>query len=339
MKSYHANSGAGVAGLRLEEHDGPVPGPREVLLRVRANSLNFRELSVLRGTYPLPIKPDVVMGADGAGEIVAAGPGVTRVRVGDRVAAAMFPRWLDGPFSWEVAPQLGGSLDGMMAEQVVAHEDAVVKLPEHLTFEEGATLPCAAVTAWNALTGARPLKAGEVVLTLGTGSVSLFAIQFAQLFGARVISTTSSDEKAQQLRALGASDVINYRTTPDWHLTVRELTSGRGVDQVVEVGGGGTLERSIRSTAVEGMVNFIGRLDAGSSNIDANVLYGAIATVRVVAAGSRAHFIAMNRALSTSGLRPIIARSFPFEELPAAFRYFEETQPFGKVVLRNAQSE
>jgi NADPH:quinone reductase-like Zn-dependent oxidoreductase len=335
MKSYRANSGAGIAGLRLEEHEGPVPGPREVLIRVHANSLNFRELSVLRGTYALPVKPDVIMGADGAGEIVAAGPGVTRVRVGDRVAVAMFPRWLDGPFSWDVAPQLGGSLDGMMAELVVASEDAAVKLPEHLSYEEGATLPCAAVTAWNALTGARPLLAGQTVLTLGTGSVSLFALRFAALFGARVIATTGSDEKIRRLKELGASDVINYRTTPDWHLAVRELTSGRGVDQVVEVGGGGTLERSIRSTAVDGQINFVGRLDAGSSKLDANVLYGAIATLRVVAAGSRAQFVAMNRAISSSGLRPVIARSFPFEELPAAFRYLEEEQPFGKVVIRH----
>src|SRR5215470_4438871 len=251
MKSYHANSGAGIAGLTVREHDEPRPGPREALIRMRANSLNFRELMVLRGNYPLPVKPEVVMGSDGAGEIVAVGPGVSRVKVGDRVAAAMFPRWIDGPIEWEYAPQLGGSLDGMLTELVVLSEDAVVRVPEHLSFEEAATLPCAAVTAWNALTGARRLQAGETVLTLGSGSVSLFALQFAKLFGARVIATTSSEEKAARLRAAGADEVINYRTTPAWHLRLRELTGGRGVDQIVETGGG-TLEQSIQAIALNG---------------------------------------------------------------------------------------
>jgi NADPH:quinone reductase-like Zn-dependent oxidoreductase len=332
MRSYHATSGAGLEGLVLREHDEPVPGQREVLVRVRASSLNFREVSVLRGTYPLPVKPDVVMGADGAGEVVALGPGVTRVRVGDRVAAAMFPRWIDGPIAWEYAPQIGGSLDGMMTEYTALCEDALVRLPEHLSFEEGATLPCAAVTAWNALTGARRLQAGDTVLTLGSGSVSLFALQLARLFGARVVATTSSDVKAERLRALGADAVINYRTTPDWHIAVRQFTGGRGVDQVIEVSGS-TLEQSIRATTIDGLINFVGRLGGGPSLLDANVLYTSIATVRVVFAGSRAQFDAMNRAIAVAGLRPVIDRVFPFDEVPAAFRYLETTQPFGKVVI------
>jgi NADPH:quinone reductase-like Zn-dependent oxidoreductase len=272
------------------------------------------------------------MAADGAGEIAAIGEGVCRVKVGERVAVAMFPRWLDGPFAWEYAAQIGGSLDGMLTDLALVSEEAVVQIPDHLSFDEAATLPCAAVTAWNALTGARPLQAGHTVLTLGSGGVSLFALQFAKLFGARVIATTSSDEKAARLRDLGADEVVNYKTTPDWHLAVRELTGGRGVDQVVEVGGG-TLEKSIKATAVEGLVNFIGRLDAASSSIDANVLYNSIAALRVVAAGSRAQFMAMNRAISANRMRPIIDRTFDFEEVPAAFRYFEAAQPFGKVVI------
>jgi NADPH:quinone reductase-like Zn-dependent oxidoreductase len=335
MKSYHANSGSGIEGLTLREHRDPLPGPREVLLKVRANSLNFRELSVLRGRYPLPVKPDVIMGADGAGEVVGVGEGVTRVRVGDRVAVAMFPRWIDGPFAWEFAPQIGGSLDGMLSELSVLSEDAVVVIPEHLSFEEAATLPCAAVTAWNALTGARRLQAGGTVLTLGSGGVSLFALQFAKLSGARVIATTSSNEKAERLKALGADEVVNYSTTPDWHKVVRELTGGRGVDQVIETSGG-TLEKSLKATAVEGLVNFIGRLDSATSVLDINVLYSSIASVRVVAAGSRAQFSAMNRAIAVNRLRPVIDRTFGFDEVPAAFRYFESARPFGKVVISHA---
>jgi len=272
------------------------------------------------------------MGADGVGEIVAVGPGVRRVALGDRVAALMFPRWIDGYIEWEYAPQLGGSLDGMLTEFAVLHEDAIVKIPEHLSFEEGATLPCAAVTAWNALTGARRLQAGDTVLTLGSGAVSLFALQFAKLFGARVIATTSSDAKADRLKALGADDVINYRTTPDWHLAVRELTHGRGVDQVVDIGGG-TLTQSIQSTALEGQINFIGRLSDSASTIDINMLYKAVATLRVIFAGNRAQFIAMNRAIAVNRLKPVIDRVFPFDDVLGAFRYYESGLNFGKVVI------
>jgi NADPH:quinone reductase-like Zn-dependent oxidoreductase len=333
MKCYQANSGEGLAGLALREVDEPTPQAREVLVRVRANSLNFRELSILRGTYPLPVKSNVVMAADGAGEVIEVGEGVSRVKVGDRVAAAMFPRWIDGPISWEYAPQIGGSLDGMLAEMVVLDEQAVVPIPAHLSFEEAATFPCAGVTAWNALTGGWPLMAGDTVLTIGSGGVSLFALQFAKLFGARVIATTSSDEKALRLRALGADGVINYREKPEWHLAVRELTGGRGVDLVIETGGG-TLEQSIKSVTLDGQVAFIGRLDEGTSSLDTNVLYNAVATVRVIFAGSRGHFVAMNRAVSENKLRPVIDRIFDFNDVPAAFRYYQKKRPFGKVVIR-----
>jgi NADPH:quinone reductase-like Zn-dependent oxidoreductase len=332
MKSYHGESGGGLASLVAKDHPVPQPGHREVLVRVRANSLNAREFSVLAGTYPLPVKPDVVMCADGAGEIAAAGPGVSRVAVGDRVAAAMFPNWYDGPIEPQFAAQIGGSLDGMLTEYVVLHEGAVVRIPDHLSFEEGSTLPCAGVTAWNALTGARPLQPGHIVLTLGSGGVSLFALQFAKLFGARVIATTSSEAKASRLRALGADDVINYRTTPDWHVAVRDLTNGRGVDQVVDIGGG-TLEQSIKSVTLDGLVNFIGRLSDQSTAIDLNVLYGAAATIRVVFAGNRAHFTAMNRAIAVNRLKPIIDRVFQFEDAISAFRYYETGEAFGKIVI------
>src|SRR6266852_1039959 len=314
MKSYHVNKGAGIAGLMVKEHDIPVPGPHEVLVRVQANSLNFRELSILRGYYPLPIRPDVVPVSDGAGWVVAVGSDVTRAKVGDRVADVLFPHWIDGPWGQEYSAQIGGSLDGMLTEYAVLSEEGVVQIPDHLSFEEAAALPCAGVTAWNALTGARPLQAGDTVLTLGSGGVSLFALQFSKLFGARVIATTSSEEKAQRLRALGADAVVNYRTTPEWPTVVRELTNGRGVDQVIEVGGPGTIEQSIKSTRFSGEIALIGALarDASTSEIPAlDVLRTAIAgvvTLRSIAAGSRAQFLAMNRAIAVNGLKPVIDR-------------------------------
>jgi NADPH:quinone reductase-like Zn-dependent oxidoreductase len=294
--------------------------------------LNARELLVLEGTYPLPVKADVVMGADGAGDVIAIGSRVTRVAVGDRVAASMFPRWIAGRIDWEYAAQLGGSVDGMMADLVCLDEDALVHVPEHLSYEEAATLPCAAVTAWNALTGARRLQAGDTVLTLGSGGVSLFALQFAKAFGARVIATTSSDDKAARLRTAGADDVINYRINPEWHAVVRQLTGGRGVDQVIEIGGG-TMEQSIKSTALDGQINFVGQMAKGATTIGTHLLYNSVATIRVVFAGNREQFAAMNRAIAVNRLRPLIDRDFPFRDLPAAFRYFENGHNFGKVVI------
>jgi len=336
MKSYHVNLGAGLDGLVMKEHDIPVPGPREVLVRVRACSLNNRELLILiRGYYPLPIQPDVVAVSDGAGSVMAVGEEVTRVKVGDRVAGVVFPHWIDGPFEADSAAQLGGSLDGMLTEYALLPEEGVVHIPDHLSFEEAATLPCAAVTAWNALTGGRTLQAGDTVLTLGSGGVSLFALQFAKLFGARVIATTSSEEKAERLKALGVDYVVNYRTTPDWHVAVRELTGGRGVDQVVEVGGPSTIVQSIRSTRLSGEIALIGsvaRDTSGDSGIHSAVFMGVV-TLRGIAIGSRAQFLAMNRAIAVNGLKPVIDRVFPFEDAKAAYRYYEEVHPFGKVII------
>lgn len=223
----------------------------------------------------------------------------------------------------------------MLTEYAVLPEEGVVPIPDHLTFEEAAALPCAGVTLWNALTGGRTLQAGETVLTLGTGGVSLFAVQIARLFGARVVATTSSEEKAERLKALGADAVINYRKTPDWHNSVRELTGGRGVDQVVEVGGPGTIERSIKSTRFEGEVAMIGQLAVGAQT--EGDVYGAaragLVTLRGIAIGSRAQFLALNRAFSVNLLKPVIDRVFPFAEAKAAYRYYQEVQPFGKVII------
>ena len=334
MKSFHANSGAGISGIVHREHDRPEPRRNEVLIRVRAASLNARELMILGGYYSLPVKPDVVLLADGAGEVVAVGEGVTRARIGDRVVCSVFPQWIDGRFGWDVAAQLGGSLDGMLTEYACVDEQAVLPIPPHLSFEEAATLPCAGVTAWNALSGLRPPVPGETVLVLGSGSVSLFALSFAKMFGARVIATTSSDEKAERLKRLGADDVVNYRSTPNWHVRVRELTDGRGVEHVIEVGGSDTLEKSLKSTAIEGQVAVVGWLANQASSIDIKAISGSIAILRRIALGSRAHFIAMNRAITAHGMKPVIDSIFPFADAIAAFRYYEAGNAFGKVVVR-----
>ncbi|WP_242342908.1 zinc-dependent alcohol dehydrogenase family protein [Anaeromyxobacter terrae] len=335
MRSYHANLGAGLEGLTLKDGPEPKVRPEEVLVRVRAASLNYRELMIMiGGRYPLPVKPDVIVASDGAGEIVAVGEAVTRARVGDRIVASMFPRWMDGPFTLEHAAQLGGSLDGMMTELKALREDAIVPIPEHLSFEEAATLPCAAVTAWNALTGGRPLRAGESVLTLGSGGVSLFALQFAKMFGSYVIATTSTEEKAAKLKALGVDHVIDYRASPDWPAEVREATGGRGVDHVVEVGGPATLEQSLRATAVGGEIAWVGSLAQGAPPVDVTALFNAAASLRSIAAGSRAQLVAVTRAIAVHRARPILDRVFAFEEVPAAFSYYVAGRAFGKVVIR-----
>jgi NADPH:quinone reductase-like Zn-dependent oxidoreductase len=222
----------------------------------------------------------------------------------------------------------------MLTEFAVLNENAVVPIPEHLSYEEAAALPCAAVTAWNALTCGVPISAGDTVLTLGSGGVSLFAIQLAKHSGARVISTTSSEEKAERLRALGADEVINYKEIPDWHRKVRELTNGRGVDRVIEVGGAGTLPSSILSTAVEGQISQVGWLASEKSTVPISALASNVFTLRRIALGSRAHFQAVNRVMDNHRIRPVIDRVFPFEETLDAFRYYKDQSQLGKVVIR-----
>lgn len=332
MQSFHVQYGGGLAGLQAKEHPVPKPGAHEALIRIRANSLSFRDVSILQGNYLLPVMPDVIAVSDGAGEVVETGSAVTRTKPGDRVVVNMFPLWIDGPFAWEYAPQIGGSLNGLLTEYAVVHQDAVIHIPDHLSFEQAATLPCAALTAWNALTGGKPLKAGETVLTLGSGSVSLFAIQFARLFGARVIATTSTDEKAERLKALGAHEVINYRKTPEWHTVVRLLTNGQGVDQVVEVAGT-SLEQSILATAAGGQINFIGRMGGDLKPVQLGLLFMSAAHIRPIAVGNRSQFIAMNKAIAVNQLQPVIDRVFHFNDSINAFAYLQAGNYFGKIVI------
>src|SRR5580692_11307977 len=265
MKVYEVAKGStSLAGLRKAEKPEPKPGPREVLIRVRATSINYRDHMVVLGQYFSAVERDTVPLSDGAGEVVSTGPGVTRFKTGDRVTGTFFQVWTDGPRT-KFYPALGVPLDGMLSEYVVLHEDGVVAIPAGLSFEEAATLPCAGVTAWSALMVlGKPIKAGDTVLCLGTGGVSTQAMQFANAAGAKVIITSSSDEKLERARKLGAWDGINYKTHPEWQKEVARLTGGRGVDCIIEVGGVGTLAKSYEALGFGGKIGLIGFLGGPS---------------------------------------------------------------------------
>ena len=335
MRAYEMSAADGLDSWRGAERPTPEPGRGQVLVRLRAASLNYRDLLICEGRYPFAINLDrMIPVSDGAGEVVALGEGVRRFQGGERVAGIFSQSWLGGAQvadMWRTA--LGGAVDGVLAEYRVFDEDGLVTLPESLSFEEGATLPCAAVTAWNALYGLKPLRAGETVLTLGTGGVSIFAIQLARAAGARVIATSSSDAKLERAKALGAHDTINYRSHPDWQHEVRRLTDDAGVDHVVEVGGTGTLPRSIASTRPGGHVGLIGLLAQGEA-IDPLAILGASCIVRGVAVGSREMFEDMNRSFALHRIEPVIDRVYAFDEAPAALADLAKATHVGKIVIR-----
>lgn len=340
MRAYYLESLGNVDGLALRESGDPTPGLREVAVRVRATSLNFRDLMIIKDAYFQPVTTGVIPLSDGAGEVVAVGEGVSRFKVGDRVAAAFHPKWIAGRVTHEhvanrfsAREHVGAGRDGMLTDYKILSEEALVAIPQHLSFEEAATLPCAAVTAWSALTAPRQLAPGETVLTLGSGGVSIFALQFAKAFGARVVVTTSSDDKAARLRDLGADVVVNYRRTPDWDREVRAANEGRGVDCIVEVGGAGTLARSLACAGPECQVSLIGVLAGTSGSFDLTALQRGIVTLRRVAVGSRLDFELMNRAIAFHKLKPVVDRVFPFEDAKSAYRYLESQQHLGKVVI------
>ncbi len=334
MRLYRLPKHTGFDDLTLAQGDLPACGRGQVLVRLRAASLNFRDLAVATGRYMMSaLPPDLVPLSDGAGEVVEVGHGVTRVAAGDRVAGIFMQSWLGG----EMAPvdgqtALGGAIDGVLAEYRVFDEAGLVHIPPHLSYEQAATLPCAAVTAWNALYGLHPLQPGQSVLVLGTGGVSVFALQFAHAAGARVIATSSSDAKLERARAMGASDGINYKTHPEWQDEVKRLTGGRGVDHVVEVGGPGTLARSLGAARHGGTVTLIGVLTRGT--LDPLAIFGSGAIVRPIYVGSRQMFEAMNRAIALHHIEPVIDRVFPFDEAPDAYRYLKGATHVGKVVIR-----
>ena len=333
MKAFVCRDGFGLDHLALADRPDPRPGPGQVVVRVRAASLNFRDLLIAKGQYNPRLALPRVLGSDGAGEVAAVGPGVTTWEPGDRVVGCFFQDWAGGPITAAAGPSaLGGDRDGMLTELAVLDEGGIVRMPDGLTYEEAATLPCAAVTAWQALT-AGVCGPGKTVLLQGTGGVSVFALQFAKALGARVLTTSGHDDKLARAISLGADAGVNYRTYPDWDKWARAETNGTGVDLVVEVGGAGTLERSARAVRVGGRIALIGVLAGGTAFNPIGLLMRAV-TVQGIYVGSRAMFEDMNAFITAHSIKPVIDRVFPLADAAEAFRHLESGSHFGKVVVR-----
>jgi NADPH:quinone reductase-like Zn-dependent oxidoreductase len=334
MKSYELKS-FGLDGLAIGDRPEPKPGHGQVLLRMNAFALNYRDLMIVKGLYNPKMRLPMTPLSDGVGTVASVGNGVTRVKVGDRVAACFMQDWVDGELTEAKGKSAlaGGGLPGVLAEAVVLSEAGVVHVPNHLTHEEAATLPCAALTAWHALVVEGQMKAGDTVLLQGTGGVSIFALQFAKLSGARAIITSSSDQKLARAKDLGAAEGINYKITPDWDKRVRELT-GEGVDHVVEVGGAGTLARSFKATRPSGRIYLIGVLSGNAGEVNPVPVLMKNLRVQGIMVGSRAMFEAMNRAIALHQLRPVVDKVFPFGEAREALHYLESGSHFGKIVIR-----
>jgi NADPH:quinone reductase-like Zn-dependent oxidoreductase len=322
----------GIDSLEFVERPTPMPGPGEVLIGMRAVSINYRDLMVVKGLYSPKMELPRIPCSDGAGTVVEVGAGVTAWKPGDRVAGIFMQNWLDGPLTAAKARgALGGDVDGMLADFVVLKEDGIVALPDHLSYQEAATLPCAALTAWNAL-AAGELKPGATVLILGTGGVSIFALQFARLKGARVLGISSSYEKLERARAMGLDAGLNYRDNPDWERWASDQTGGEGVDLVVEVGGMGTLARSLKSIRSGGFVSQVGVLATTAEPFPIPLILRKMARVHGIYVGSRKDFEEMNRAISLAELRPV-GEEFHWTQAREVFERMEEASHFGKLVL------
>jgi len=328
-------SAFGFENLKPAERPTPEPKPNEALVRIRAVSLNYRDLLIVQGKYNPKMKVPRVPCSDGAGEIVALGAEVAGWKAGDRVVIPFMPDWLEGePDSVKSATALGGDVDGLLREFAAIRADALLPIPDHLNFEEAATLPCAAVTAWNGLFVSGHLQPGKTLLLLGTGGVSIFGLQFGLMAGATTILTSSSEAKMERARALGTHHVINYRTEPDWDRRVLEITGGRGVDLTLEVGGAGTLNSTLHATRHGGEVSLIGVLTGVAGEVKTGPILHKSITVRGIYVGSRRMFAEMSRALVRHRLKPVLDRVFPFAESVEAFRYLMSGQHFGKIVIR-----
>ena len=335
MKHYLITTPDGIDAISFTESETPKPGPNQVLVKIHANSLNFRDLIIPMGGYPRNDTLPMIPLSDGAGEVVEVGSEVTEFKTGDRVMGNFFQNWIKGELKdAEVGSALGGSINGTLAEYAVFNADATLRVPEHLSYLEAATLPCAAVTAWNALQSAN-LKAGDTVLLLGTGGVSIFGLQLAKAQGANVIITSSSDEKLEKAKSLGADHLINYRQTPEWSEKVMEITDGHGVDNVLEVGGEATLSHSIASTRIGGTISLIGIVTGLEMELS-NLLFLRNQTMRGILVGSTEMFQAMNKAIIQNKIRPVISSTFGFDEAKDALGHLAGASHVGKVVIAHS---
>ncbi len=323
----------GIDSLELVDRPAPQPGPGEVLIKIHAVSLNYRDLMMVKGLYNPKLKLPRIPCSDGAGEVAAVGEGVKTWKQGDRVCGTFFQNWLDGPPTpVKVKGALGGDIDGTLAEYVLLKETGIVRIPEHLSFEEAATLPCAALTGWRAIETAN-IQPNSTVLIQGTGGVSIFALQFAKLRGARVLGISSSDAKLQRACSLGLDKGLDYGETSEWDRWVMEQTNGEGADLVVEVGGVGTLPRSLRAVKMGGLIAQIGVLSGPAEPIQIPLILHKQVRIQGIYVGSRHHFEEMNKAIGAAKLRPVFAAR-PFAEAREAFRAMESASHFGKLVLQ-----
>jgi NADPH:quinone reductase-like Zn-dependent oxidoreductase len=333
MKSFEIRD-FGIDNLALVDRDPPKPAHSEVLVRLTAASLNFRDYMVVKGTYNPKLRRPMVPLSDGAGVVEEVGAGVTSFKAGDRVAGCFFQKWVDGPPTREkFASALGGGIDGVARQRMLFHEDGLVRVADVLSDVEAAALPCAGVTAWHALFEHTPPLPGESVLIQGTGGVSTFALLFARAAGLRAIVTSSTDEKLARARELGADETINYKSIPDWDKEALRLTDGAGVDHVIEVGGSDTLPKSLRAVKPGGAVSVIGVLSGRDPSIGPGQILTTSARVQGIYVGSRAMFKRMNRAVQFHAIKPVIDKVFPWTELADALRYMETQRHFGKICL------
>lgn len=334
MKAYRISHGGKIDGLQLHDIIEHPLDLYEVRVGVKAVSLNYRDLMIAQGGYPVKNDKPIIPCSDGAGEVLAVGSSVTRVQPGDRVMASFFPNWLDGRADQnKIASALGGDTDGMLAEAVTLHENTLVKIPDQLSYPEAATLPCAAVTAWHGIIESFDVRPGDTVLLLGTGGVSILGLQLAKAAGLRAIITSSSDDKLARARELGADETINYRTTPEWQDEVLRRTNGKGVDVVLEVGGEGTINRSIAATAVGGTIVTIGGVSGFGGEVNPRTLVTSVKRLAGIYVGSRAMLERTAGFIAGAGIKPVIGSVFPFAEAQEAYRHLESGAHFGKVVI------
>lgn len=334
MKAVRVKTPGHLDGLVMVDEPTPRPGERGVLIRLYAGSLNFRDMRVAMGTYLGPLKETPIPLSDGAGEIVAVGAQVRRVKVGDRVTANCQSHWIGGPFLPEYhATSIGMTIDGTLAEYILVDENAVVKIPDYLSYQEAASLPCAAVSAWSALTFGSPLTPGNTVLVQGAGGVALFGLQISKMFGARVLAITSSEKKAAVLKSLGADAVVNYREVPEWDKAILDLTDGVGVDKIIDIGGGATIARSASCAAFGGEIGSVGSAGGYGGGLTADAIRARSLLLGGIAVGPRLSFEALLGAMGRFEMRPVIDRVFSFDDYKNAYAHLEKGTHVGKVII------